>query len=236
MWIVVGGCFVVLVCRMFRLGGKYMARSQKMPTSREITRRVKLLGARAKQDYFDLRDKYKREGLTPKEAYQRAVIELKILERYADWRARKTTQELLGRQVQLTHAEMAEVMPGYEAPSVTKAESVGSEEMTLAEQVKWAKQWAARVQNGEEAPKDFPNEGALFWLQSALSNRREFEKVVLRVEQGSVDGDNEYLRDGQYQVKEIEGQVHEALKEVADRLVEEELGFAELFRGHSESI
>lgn len=203
-------------------------RKSKMVSSAEVTRRVKKLGHDAWVEYRDLRDEYKCQGLTPKEAYQRATIELRVLERYSDWQGRKTVTEALGRQVPLTQVEMQEVIPSYRPAKVTKAECVGTEEMSLAEQVAWAKRWAARVQNGEESPKEFPNEGALFWFQSAVSNRREFEKVVLRVEQGGVDGDNEYVRDGQYRVKEIEGQVIEALRESGERLLELESDFAEL--------
>ena len=94
----------------------------------------------------------------------------------------------------------------------------------------WAKRWVARIQNGDDGPKKFPNEGALFWLQSALSNRREFEKVVLRVESPTVEGESAYLLDGQYQLREIEKQLEEALRECGERLMEMESGFVELFK------
>lgn len=209
-----------------------MGRSGKggIPSSREVTRWVKCLGREAEVEYFHLRDGYKGQGLNPRQAVERAFVELQVGERYEDWRRRTTAQQMMGKQVAMTPAEVQEVIPSYRPPGVTKAEEVGQEEMSLAEQVAWAKKWAARVQNGEEAPTKFPSEGALFWLQSALTSRREFEKVVLRVESPVVDGADAYLQDGQHQVKEIEGQLKEALRECGERLVELESGFGDMLK------
>ena len=201
-----------------------------IPASREITRRVKCLGKDAAKEYFTLREGYKGQGLTVRESIERACTELQVQERYEDWRRRSTAAEMLGKQVPMTPAEVQEVFPTYQVPGMTKAEEVGEKEMSLAEQVAWAKKWSARVQNGEPAPTKFPSEGALFWFQSALSNRREFEKVVLRVESPVADGSDPYLRDGQYQFKEIEGQIREAVRESGERLVEMEAGFRDLLK------
>jgi len=201
------------------------------PSSREVTRRVKCLGRDAATEYFRLRDGYKAQGLSARQSVERATAECQVLERYEDWRQRTTAAEMLGKQVAMTPSETREVMPRYVAMGMTKAEEVGSEEMSLSEQVAWAKRWAARVQNGEEAPTKFPSEGALFWFQSAVTNRREFEKVVLRVESPGGDGENLYLADCQYQLKEIERQLEEAVKECGERLVELEGGFVELLNG-----
>ncbi len=211
-----------------------MGREQKRtPSSREVTRWVKCLGQEAASEYFRLRDDYKGKGLSPRQAVERAFVELQVGERYEDWRRRTTAQQVLGKQVAMTPAEMKEAIPSYQPPGLTKAEEVGDKEMSLAEQVAWAKKWSARVQNGEDAPTKFPSEGALFWFQSALSSRREFEKVVLRVESPVVDGADAYLQDGQHQVREIEGQIQAALRECGERLVELESGFGELLSGQT---
>jgi len=97
--------------------------------------------------------------------------------------------------------------------------------MSLAEQVKWAMRWAAKVQNGDDPPTKFPCEGALFWYQSAVGNRREFEKLLLRVEAPGGDPDNLYLQDSQYQFAEIEKQIRQAVAEAGPRLRELEKEF-----------
>jgi hypothetical protein len=92
--------------------------------------------------------------------------------------------------------------------------------MSPGEQVKWAMKMAARVQNGSPAPTRFPNDGSLFWFQSAISNRQEFQKVVLRVDAPGGDPDNLYLMDSQYQYSEIERHLRAALDEVGSKLSE----------------
>lgn len=221
-----------------------------IPSGRAITRKLTDLGREAKQEYLRLKEGYKAEGMSPREAIERAVVELRVLERWEEWRQSQAGMvvglecgvdgggsvdrgEFLGvldRGVAATAAEVRSAVGSYCAPVEVHASSVGREEMSLAEQVAWAKKWVARIQNGEEAPTRFPSEGALFWLQSALSNRREFEKVVLRVESPVVEGESLYLVDGQHQLREIEKQLKEALRECGERLMEVESGFVELLR------
>jgi hypothetical protein len=141
------------------------------------------LGVSAKHEYFKLRDGYKTKGLTDREAVERACIELRIMERWEDWRERKHLGAALGSGVPLTPEETQAAVPSYTLPTVAKAEEIGDQDMSLAEQVKWAMRWAAKVQNGEDPPTRFPCAGTLFWYQSAVGNRREFEKVLLRVEE-----------------------------------------------------
>ena len=200
-----------------------------IPSGREVARRVTCLGKDAFNEYVKLREKYRGLGLSAREAIERACTELQIMDRHRDWRARATVAEMLGKQVPLTPVEVKEVIPTYQAPGMTKAEEVGEEEMTLAEEVAWAWKQAARVQNGEDAPTKFPNDGALGWFQSAIGNRREFEKLVVRV-RGPADGDNAYLQDGQHQFKEIAGQLKEAVRECGDRMGEIESGFGEVLK------
>jgi hypothetical protein len=175
------------------------------------------LGVSAKHEYFKLRDGYKAKGLEDREAVERACIELRIMERWEDWKERKYLGEALGKGVPLTPEETQAAVPSYEPPRVAKAEEIGDQDMALAEQVKWAQRVAARVQNGEDPPTKFPCDGALFWYQSAVSNRREFEKVLLRVEAPGGDPDNLYLQDSQYQYSEIEKNLRECLEEVGER-------------------
>ncbi len=201
-----------------------------IPCGRTLTRHVTDLGPSAKHEYFQLREKYKAEDLSPREAMERAAIELQVEEKWKDWKQRKHFQQVSGSAVPVTPGELKAAVPSYTPLGEIKAEEIGDKEMSLAEQVAWAKKWSARLQNGEEAPTKFPSEGALFWLQSAISNRREFEKVVLRVESPGADGADAYLQDGQHQYKEIENQIQEAVRECGDKLVELESGFGELLK------
>ena len=204
--------------------------SLKIPKSTEVTKRATCLGQDARREYIDLREKYKSDGLTPKEAYTRACIELNILERHKEWRSRKSLGEMLGKSVPMTPKEVQEVIPTYRPRTVTNAESVGDEKLSFAEQVVWARDWAARVQNGDPAPKQFPNEGALFQFQDAISNRREFAKLVAKVEGPNTDGEDAYLQNGQYMLRDIEGQIREAVKESGEKLLELEMDFVDQFR------
>jgi hypothetical protein len=207
-----------------------------IPTGPVATKRAKDLGNEAWKEYKDLREGYKQKDLTPREAKDRAYTELRIGERWYDLQQRQAQGVVMGSQVPLTPDEMKEVAPKYQRPSVTKAEEIGEQEMSLPEQVKWAMRWAAKVQNGEDPPTRFPCEGALFWYQSAVGNRREFEKLLLRVEAPGGDADNLYLQDSQYQFSQIEKQIQEALRECGERLVEMESGFAELYNGVAKSV
>ena len=126
----------------------------------------------------------------------------------------------MGDGVSLTPGEMAEVHPEYSPVRSAKAEQIGDEDMALAEQVKWAMRWVAKVQNGADPPVRFPCEGALFWYQSAVGNRRDFERLLLRVEAPGGDPDNLYLQDSQYQFGELDRQIQKAVDEVGPRMRE----------------
>jgi hypothetical protein len=114
-----------------------------LPSSRTISRHANDLGVSAKHAYFKLRDGYKTKGLTDREAVERACIELRIMERWEDWRERRHLGKALGSGVPLTPEETQAAVPSYEPPRVAKAEEIGDQEMSLAEQVKWAMRWAA---------------------------------------------------------------------------------------------
>jgi len=174
------------------------------------------LGKSARREYIDLREKYKGEGMSAAEAKERAYIELKIEARWHDWKRRIKMREAMMEAVPLTPAEMWET-GAVDGARAGKAQEIGAQEMSVAEQVKWAARWAARVQNGEDPPVRFPCEGALFWYQSAVSNRREFEKILLKIESPGGDPDNLFLADSQYQYAEIEKQIREASKEVGNK-------------------
>jgi hypothetical protein len=180
------------------------------------------LGKVAKDEYIKLRESYKGQGLTPKEAIERAYVELKVESRWHDWKRRKAMRTAMGEGVPLTEAEVKGVSrPGYAPLKVGDVEAVGDQEMSPAEQVKWAMDMAARVQSkAAEPPTRFPCSGALFWYQSAVQNRQEFQKVVLRVDAPGGDPDNLYLMDSQHQYSEIEKNLRECLEEVGDRILE----------------
>ena len=201
-----------------------------IPSGRTITRYATALGKKAKHEYFATRDRYKRKGLEDREAIERAYVELKIKERYEDLKEREAFGKATDAGVPVTPEEMREVMPSYQPLSVTKAEQIGDAEMSLLEQVTWAKKWSARVANGEKAPTSFPSDGALFWFQAALRNGLDFQKVVLKVESPGGGEENAYLQEGQYQMKELEGQLKEAVRESGEKLVELEGEFAEILK------
>ncbi len=198
-----------------------MAREVLAPSSRSCTRHVTDLGKAAKHEYIQLREKYKGEGLSPREAVERAYVELKIRARWHDLRRRVEVREALGEGVPLTPMELAGVSPRV------KPEDIGDREMSVQEQLKWAMGRAARVQNGEDPPTRFPCEGALFWYQSAVGNRRDFEKRVERMEAPGGDVDNLYLQDSQYQFSELEKQIKRARDECGSRFLEIEREFKE---------
>ena len=189
-----------------------------VPSGNRATIHAKELGPDAWHEYKNRREHYKNEGLTPREAIERAYVELEIGERWRDHKNRKGMQQALGVGVPLTPGEMQAVAPSYTPLGATKAEEIGDEEMSPAEQVKWAMKQAARVQNGSPAPTKFPCDGALFWFQSAIGNRQEFQKVVLRVDAPGGDPDNLFLMDSQHQYSEIEKNLRQALDEVGEEL------------------
>lgn len=200
-----------------------------LPTSKTATNRAKDLGPRTWHEYKDARERYKRQGLTAKEAYQRVYVEQRIGERWLDWRQRRTQQELMGGgNVPLTPKEMSEVNPRYKPLALTNAEEVGEEQMSHREVMDWAMKWAAKVENGEPSPTRFPNEKALFWYQSAIRDRSKFEQLLAKLSSPSGEGENLYLQDSQYRFSEIEDQLKDALREVGEGLVEVESGFVEL--------
>jgi hypothetical protein len=182
------------------------------------------LGRDAKDEFVKLRERYKIEGLNPRDAANRAYRELKIEARWHDWKRRTLMGEALEAEGVLTPGEAVQVNAGYDPGlSLGEVQVIGDQEMSPAEQVKWAMNMAARVESkAEEAPTHFPNSGSLFWYQSAVRDRREFQKVVLRVEAPGGDPDNMYLQDSQYRAVEIEKQVRSALEEVGERLREME--------------
>ncbi len=198
--------------------------ARPIPSSRTVSRYVKDMGKVVWREYRDLREKYKGEGLTAQEAYERAFVELKIEKHHREWKHRVEMRDAFGEGLPLTPAEKGEVDSGL-GLKPTKAESIGDQDMSLPEQVKWAMRWVAKVQNGADPPVRFPCEGALFWYQSAVGNRRDFERLLLRVEAPGGDPDNLYLQDSQYQFAEIEKQIHRALDEVGPRLKELEKNF-----------
>lgn len=195
---------------------------QVVPSSRHATRQVSFLGKGAKHEYISLRERYKGMGLSPREAIERAYVELNIKARWLDLKRRMAVQEALGDGVPLTDAEMEGVNPNHKPLKHAKAMEIGEEDMSLQEQVKWAMRWVAKVQNGADPPVKFPCDGALFWYQSAVQNRRDFERLLLRVEAPGGDPDNLFLQDSQHHFSELERQIRLAVQEVGPRMREVE--------------
>jgi hypothetical protein len=178
------------------------------------------LGKGARREYINLREKYKGEGLQPREAIERAYTELHIEQRWQEQKNRERSQQAFGDGLPLTPGEAREVLPMHTELRIDKAVEIGSQDLSMGEQIKWAMREVAKVQNGDPPPTRFPNEGALFWFQSAVSNRRDFERLVLRVEAPGGDVDNLFLQDSQYHFSELEKQIAKAVEEVGPRIRE----------------
>jgi hypothetical protein len=178
-------------------------------------------------DLVRLREKLKLEGMAATEACERAGADLKIEERWQDWRKRKTQVEIMGRGVPITPTEMVEIKPDYVAPRITPGSIVGDESFSLPEQIRWVKQKLARVRNGGDQPTRFPNDDVLYWYQIAITRPLDFDRMVIKLETPDKGADDAWLRDGEYQFAEIEKQLIEAVKEAGKQLVEQEREFAE---------
>ena len=120
----------------------------KIPNATRLKEHCLDLGEEVWRAFVNLRENYKRQDLTAKDARVRAALELKIEERWADWRKRKTCAEITGSEVALTPTEVKSVLPDYVAPSVTHQAKIGNLEMSLPEQIRWVKQRLAVVRNG----------------------------------------------------------------------------------------
>jgi hypothetical protein len=120
--------------------------------------------------------------------------------------------------VPLTPRELQDVNAGGQKLRTATAEQIGEKDMALADCVKWAMNEAAKVQNGADPPVSFPNTSCLFWYQSAVGNRREFEKLLLRVESPGSGDENLFLSDSTRHFNEIEEQIKQVVNEVGPRL------------------
>lgn len=190
----------------------------KVPSGNRCTVHAKDLGPEVWHEYKSKREEYKREGLTPREAIERAYTELEIGPRWVDLKERRAVAATLGSGVPLTPVEVKSAIPSYQDPTAIRAEEVGDQEMTEAEAIEWAQFAVAKVRSGMDAPLKFPSPRALFWYQSAVKMPDKFLHVVQRTSTGGVDGDNLYLQDSQYQFAEIDKQLRSALEEVGSRL------------------
>ena len=201
-----------------------MAKVSPVPQSGTIKKRCQAMGCWG--EYLAIREGLKKQGLMPRESVVRAYTELRLEEKWQDFRKRQTQAAIVGSNVPLTPAEMKEVSPRYQEPAITKDATVGDAVMSLPEQVRWVKQQLARVRNGGEQPKEFPNADALYWYQIAVTRPVDFDKIVLKIEAPDKDSNDAAARDSEYQFREIEKQIEEALKEVGSQLAEYEAEFA----------
>ena len=205
--------------------------SEKLPSSREMTRRASLLGNEVRHEYIQLREGYKGKGLSARESYERATIEMDLMARWKDYRRRKVQADLMGAGVPLTPAEAMDANPGYRAPGLMEPAEVGNQILSLAEQIKWVKQEVALVRNGRDHPKRYPSPDVLYWYQIASTRPGDFDKIVLKVEAPEKNAEDWIFQDGEHQFSEVEKQIREALSEVGDGLVEAEAGFVEILQG-----
>ena len=203
----------------------------KAPADRAIPKgplmKKRCMDVGQERQWIDLRERYKREGLTPRDAAVRSYVELGIAEKWDDWNRRRTLQAIVGSTVPLTPSETKKATPSYTPPSVTKGSDVGEAVLSLPEQIRWVKQRLAMVRNGGEPPQSYPNADVLYWYQIAITRPADFDKIVLKIESPQTDGDDVIARDGEHQFREIESQIEEALKEVGKQLGEYEQAFSE---------
>jgi hypothetical protein len=207
-----------------------------LPSSKTLTRYAQALGREVWHEYKKKREEYKGKGLTPREACERSSIEMNLVARWKDWHERKEVREAVGSGVPLTPGEVKAAIPSYVPPTETRAESVGDAELSFAEEVIWARDQRAMVENGSDPPTAFPSKGALSWYQYALVNREKFMQFVATVSKGNSEGEDLYLQDGQYTFKEIGKQIEDALQECGEKLLDLEGGFAELLVQHTEKM
>ena len=138
---------------------------------------------------------------------------------------------ILGRDAPLTPGELKEVDPKYRPLGVTQDASVGNQVLSLPEQVRWVKQQLARVRNGGVQPTEFPSADTLYWYQIAMTRPMDFDKIVLKIEAPERETEDAMMRDGEYQMSEIESQIRMGLKEVGVQLREIEERVARAFHG-----
>lgn len=200
-----------------------MART--IPSRGTVKRKCQDLGCWG--DFTELRSRYRMQGLLASEANERAFVELEVAERWAKWRNRKTQSQILGSNVPLTEDERREILPSCAVPSVTQGAEVGDQVLSMGEEVLWARDQRAMVQNGSDPPKFFPSKGALSWYQYAVSSPMKFQDCVMKIQSPTGGSDDVWMRDGEYQFSQIESQVAEAVKEVGEQLGRFESGFAD---------
>jgi hypothetical protein len=205
--------------------------SKDVPSGKTIKQQCLSLGPSVWKDFWQARDRYKMEGLAPAEAVERTYKEKRIAELYDDWRKRETQREILGRDVPLTPAEIKEIHPDYQAPSVTNGGEVGEAVLSLPEQVRWVKQKLAQVRNGGDQPTSFPNADVLYWYQIAMTRPQDFDKIVLKIEAPEKDAEDAMMRDGEFQFSQIEAQIRQAAEECGSQLRDIEQSLATAFDG-----
>lgn len=195
--------------------------------SRTVSSKARALGGEAFKEYWKLRDRYKLDGLGNVEAVERASKELRIEERYREHMAR----EALGASVPLTVPEVQELLPSYVPVSEPKQVEVGDEDLSFVEEVLWARDQRARVQNGGESPTRFPSAGALSWYQFSLQNSEKFMSYVASASKPRSDEENAYLTDGKYRMRDLEQQLRMVLVECGNKFRELERDFLESLDG-----
>ncbi len=183
------------------------------------------------EEYKTQREGYKLQGLTAREAKVRALKEMDMRRKHEEFKERQSMSRIIGSDVPLTDDEVKEVIPKHQRPGDTLGADVGEEAMSLPEQIKWAKREVAKRQNGGPVPAYFPNYDVLYWFQRAVRNQSDFDKIVMKMEAPTGEGGDAFLRDGEYQFEQIEGQLQDALKESGSQLLDLEEDFVELLGG-----
>jgi hypothetical protein len=138
--------------------------------------------------------------------------------KFEEFQERSSQSAILGSSVPLTPDEIKEVIPGYKRPGDTMGSS--------PDQIKWVKRAVAKRQNGGALPKKFPNYDVLYWFQRAVRNQSDFDKVVLKLDTPQGDVGEAWMRDGEYQLNEIDAQIRGALEESGAQLCDLEESFA----------
>lgn len=197
---------------------------ETVPNWRVAKLRSKLLGKWGA--LCKLKERYRKDGLSSREALIRAYREENIGVLWVDYRKREYAAKKAGSPVPLTPAETREILPNYQPLTAIVGAEVGEQSMSTPEAVQWAMHEIAMVRNGSAPPQRFPCKEVLFWFQAAVRNDSIWEKAMLRFKLPT--GEQEHgPKDGEAEFAEAERQIKEAMCEVGEQMSAYESGESE---------
>jgi hypothetical protein len=183
-----------------------------IPKAQEIKRQCQAIGYAFWREYYRYRDSLKEKNLTPREAVARAYREKQVAARYAALQERMAAE---GKEIGPGPLDPKPgVVTGIDLPKAELKEvEVGNEEQTIPEQIRWVQENVALWRLKGKEPERFPSPGALFWWQQAIGRNDRFEDKVAKFLAPHSERDEELMRDGEYQLREVEAQLAAARDE-----------------------